>query len=189
MNDWRVTPLLFRKPGNAEYVDRVVKDIQALNIEKRPISTMQALSAQRVLDMTDEELKAYQARPMVTRAQCAVDKDAEKIAAELMMFHPSRIQSSILAEQERHKSKNTIGDAINEGLSSASEESKIRAAEAYRVTPPAQLTEAQKEKLTEVNLITEYSGPAETKPQKKKSWFIKFFGSAVRSKGFNRDEL
>jgi hypothetical protein len=197
-NGWRIVPLLHRKPGQAEYVDRMVKEIKALNIPKKPVSTVQSASLaplwdsenNKLRDMTEQEILAYQNRPMPEKEAWRRDADAEKINAELMLVNPSRIQSTIAVQDIRRKSKNTIGDAVSEGGSGFTPERKELARQAFSFTPPVQLTEQQKSKLTELNKITEYTGPAPEEKPKKKKWFEFLLGNKPYTVvGTNKDEV
>lgn len=161
---------------NADYVQRMNLELGQVQREKIISSNRQAESTQKILAMTEEELEAYRSRPLPVNEQARTDKNAERINATLFVKNPARTQSMLLAEEERRKSKNTIGESR---LSSSSYEAKERARQGFTCTPPASLTEEQKARLTELNLITAYEGPPLSEPMKKKSWFD-IFKSKVR---------
>lgn len=171
---WKITPVLHRSKEHERYANLMADLIRKdPNYKKREASTTQSphiaaiwdADNNKLRDMTEAEITAYQNRPLPTKEMAAVEADAEKIAADLIAKYPERISSISLAESERRKSKNTQGDAVSTGAKGASPERLEMARQAFSYTPPAPLTEEQKLRLTELNLITEYVGPAyEWKP-------------------------
>jgi hypothetical protein len=183
---WVVRPVLHRSKQHEEYANQMSDHIKSLNIPKRPVSKIQASSISQLWDsekntlreMSDEEVAAYQNRPLPEKENWKRETDAELIAAQLALTTPSRIHSTIVSEGLRRESKNTQGDAISMGGSAFSEETKELARQAYSYTPPAELTKGQESKLTEMNKITEYTGPIPEKPKpNKRSWLDKLFSS------------
>ena len=71
-------------------------------------------------------------------------------------------------EDMRHRSKNTMGDAISSGLYSTSIESKEKAVHHFLVSPPAVVTEADKPRITGLAEIK--SEPPPPTPIRKLSW-------------------
>jgi len=165
---WRITPVLHRSKEHARYTE-MMADLQRKDpsYKKREATTDQSphiaatwdAKNNKLKDMTEAEIAAYQNRPLPTKEMAAAEADAEKIMAEQIAKYPTRIQDYSHAEHLRRLSKNTQGDAVSMGMSGASKETKEMARQAFSFTPPAPLTEEQKARLTELNLITTYVGP------------------------------
>src|SRR5579863_5721497 len=116
----RIKTTQLRDHANANYTQFICNELNALrkDVVKAPITnvidpTKQAASMQKTLarDPKDDELNFN--RLMPTKAEAGVETDAEKIRDELFAKTPGRFESSTLAENERRKSKNTLGDAIS----------------------------------------------------------------------------
>ncbi len=192
---WKLRPILQRSKQSEEYANSMADYIRSLNIPKRPVTKVQAASLSQIWDseknalkeMTDEEIAAYQNRPLPEKELWQRETDAELIAAQLTLTTPSRIQSTIVSEGLRRESKNTQGDAISQGGSAFSPETKETARQAFSYTPPADLTKGQESKLAEIHKIKEYVGPIPEKEKpKKKSWLDKLFG--VRAEKYADDQ-
>jgi hypothetical protein len=174
----------YSQSEESAYVKAMTESFKALNIEKKPVSTVQAASTQKLLSMTDEEAANHKKQRMFEwdnninptwNDQNRAEKDAEKVFAESVAKSPTRFMDSMRAENLRRDSKNTMGDAVSYGATGFSENTKEAARQGFSYTPPAPLTKEQTARLTELNIITEYEGPVPEKP-KKKSWFQKVFG-------------
>lgn len=167
----KITPLLHRDPIKQAQFEATLEEIKAIRYEKRPASTVQAASLAPIWDsekntlreMTDEQIEAYRNRPWPTKDQWQRETDAEKIQAELIAANPTRITDLRIADDERRKSKNTIGQS---DLSAFSPERRELARQAFSYTPPAELTPLQKERLVELNPITPYTGPVPEAPKR-----------------------
>lgn len=162
----------YSKSKEANYVSLVVEQQKALNIPKRPPSTTQVASMQATIDRDPS-------------------KDAEHWNRKIDMSvaiapHPSTCERIIDPDQYSHieairrRPKNSIGQSEK---SSASEERKEIARQAFTCSQPADLNPAEKEKLTELNKIEEYVGPF-IEPQKNSIFkrIIKLFGQSEEGK-------
>ena len=130
----------------------------------------QCESTKRLLALKDDDLSAYQNRPLPTNWLAVKDASNmdEAVNARLVTT-----QEVALVEDIRRKSKNTSGTLDLKGPSA---EAKERAAQAFRFTPPAKLTPEQIERLSSLNLITEYEGTV-TIGADKQNWFKRLFKS------------
>lgn len=156
-----------RNPKDQQYAERVASELKALNIPKRPVSTIQAASTQASLDMTDEQYAQKVKKMFETKAWKAPHPE------EVMRSMP--LDQVFVAEDIRRKPKNSIGQSLK---SSASDERKELARQAYVCTPPTEILDSQKEHVTEMNPITELKEiPRETKQSlfdKFMDWFEHF---------------
>jgi hypothetical protein len=205
----KITPILHRKTDQADYADRMAAATLAQpGRPKRDDSwksmTREQLKAHResiqnphvlkVMNMSSEELAKYRDRPMPAKEDWKRETDAEKIQGEMIAKNPTRINDLAIAEHERHKSKNTQGDAVSEGATSVSPVKVERAIEAYIHTPPAPMTDAQKaglnraelvrqETLRELTKIEQYSGPVVEVEKKKPGFWSRLFGTSKTHQG------
>lgn len=172
-----------RNPKDQQYAERVASELKALNVPKRPVTTVQSASTQRILSMTREEHAEHNNRPLPTRDQWQAkptkplkeNATQDEYYAWLTGQRDLPLDQVFVAEDIRRKPKNSIGQSLK---SSASDERKELARQAYVCTPPTEILDSQKEHVTEMNPITELKEiPRETKQSlfdKFMDWFEHF---------------
>jgi hypothetical protein len=186
--EYRITPLF----KTAEQIEKQLKEAQEflkkypLPPRRDPKDVIQAASTQRLLDMTDEELALYRERKNdldKIYPQGRPDlfgKSGRELDEYLREFTGTReVSADEVALEEDIRRKR--GNLLNEGastLSSASDERKEHARQAFTCTPPASLSEKEIEKLTTLNKITEYRGPV---PEELKPSFLERFSRWFKS--------
>lgn len=191
-----------RKDNDAQYMQDMVLELgkvkrerigpgydPSLTYEERMAKSlaMQPASTKRLLMMTDEEHAEHMKRPVPTWEQAlavkgALNEDGTIDMDKAVAARPITAQEVAVVEDIRRKGRNSQGDAVSYGASAFTSERREAAVDAFIYTPPAELTPAQKTKLTEMNKITEYTGPVpEVKPIKKKSWWQKLFADDKNS--------
>lgn len=151
----------YKESKEKAYRERVTAELREIKREIKPPSIVQAASTQKVMNMSDSELAEYKARPMLTVDQYRAIptnklKDnptqdeyyawltgtREDITPEMVIMH----------EGMRRGAKNSIGQSQK---SSASDERKELARQAYVCTPPTEILASQKEHVIDMNSITE----------------------------------
>jgi hypothetical protein len=163
------------------YVDRMVKEMRA-TIPPLPKKIGQEASTQRILDRPESEDEAWQKRPMPTweeaRAVPGAKNPYDMSWDELDSFvgkrqlDPHEIE---IVTRLRHSGRgHTFGDAISEGATGATEESKERAVNALIYSPPAVLTDDDKRRIASLTKIEKPPAP-EPKPEQPKSGRLKRF--------------
>lgn len=166
MPDYTIKEGHKRTSEDIAYTEMMAKE--KVTTQKRPVSTIQCASTQRLLTMTDEELEVYHNRTI----------DLSKAIAQ----HPSEVERKItidefnLIEGTRRKAKNQVGMSDK---SASSPERKAKAIDAYAFTPPAPMNEVQLERVTKMDSIKELTkliNSAEKEPslyERIKNWIIK----------------
>lgn len=146
MNDWKKTPLSNPSQEFTLYADMLAKDIASKKTWKRPATTIQAASTQRVLDMTDDELIAYRNRPTVD-AQVRDEKGRVYVAERSVTAKEVVLESHL-----RSSRGNTFGDAISSGGGSSVSDGKSELAKsAFTCSPPAKEVESDLQRL--INMV------------------------------------
>lgn len=102
---WTVSEL--KNPENhLAYMNKMVAELKERNIEKKPATTVQSASTQRLMEMTDAEAETYRARKLPTKEQWWASPDAEQAFEK----HIADDQTKHAAAHARHrKDNNTIG--------------------------------------------------------------------------------
>lgn len=167
---WRIKPLIVGDPKQAEYVARMVREIEEervrLGIQKKPPSTIQAASTIKAIELQKtrdpKDDKAWANRPLPESTieaakrlnKAIVEGDIDTIKEML----PHRIitpEEYSHFEAIRRRPKNSIGQSEE---SSVSDEAVLKAIHAFTYSEPAVLTEADKEKITTLKVrLLKYS--------------------------------
>lgn len=148
---------------NAVYAEQMARELAAIPREKKPPTTTQAASTQAILSRDPSQDEHHFNRPLPLNWKARPDllpdgidfntlSEAEKdsiVAARKVSAEEIRVE-----EQRRRGSKNTLGDAVSEGATSVSPESRDRAIDAFYYSPSSELTHHEKEKL---KALTPYS--------------------------------
>lgn len=172
VGEFTVKPLLERRPGMAEYTEALAAQVRALNIEKKPPSTVQQPSTQATLDRDPAKDAEHWNRPLPKEV---VEKNKQLVEAyragdlatldHLVDARNVTPDEYILIDGLRKKPKNSIGQTTFKGASDAAIE---KAVHSFLFSPPAQLTPEERKRITE---MTPYSPPpmpiVEIKEEKK----------------------
>ena len=161
MTGWRVKPIFQRDPMYVDYVERMVKQMRA-TIPPQPIKIGQEPSTQRILDRPESEDEAWKKRPMPTweeaRAVPGAKNPYDMSHEELDSFvgrreldpHDVEIITRLRSSGRGH----TFGDAVSEGATCVTPESRERAVNAFVYSQPAELSEEDKKRLTSLTKST-----------------------------------
>jgi hypothetical protein len=146
-----------RNPEAEAYANLMATRLRAVKREIKPKSSIQCASTQSLIER-DPALDAQ----MKLRIP---DPEKYKTLHPSLVERKIDVQEFLLIEGMRRSVKNTIGQSDQ---SATTPERKEKAINAFMYSQPAELTIEQMHKLTEMNKITEYTGPV---PQtKKKNW-------------------
>jgi len=121
----------------------------------------QCASTQAILDRDPrlDEQHFYRSLPEIEKIyphgvpdpeRASVDVEYRKKALGFRDVDPLQVAA---IEDIRRKGRNSQGDAVSQGASSVSKETKERAVNAFLFSPPAKLTHSEIKKLTEVKKI------------------------------------
>lgn len=97
------------------YMNYMQAGLRAMPIEKRPVTTDQAPSTQKLLDMTESELEEYRKRPLDAAKATLADVGARYISEQDFMFEDG-------PKGRRRKERNSLGDAVSFGAHMHSKE-------------------------------------------------------------------
>lgn len=175
MNDWK------KREINGPSAEHLAYTKQMAEIKKIPPLPKrgQCESTKRLLAMSDEEHAKHMARPFPPDGWKAAE-DVETAMMKTVM----RVGLSNIAHVEslRRSVKNTEGQSV---LSSASDERKELARQAFTCTPPAPITEVEEERLTRLEPIT----MLKVMPSKSKSFWEKLKAKFHKSNEEERKRL
>lgn len=172
---WRVSqPYLI--PRQKEYMDNVVEQLKKNPPMKRHIpqfaSTLANLELQK-----DPDYKRDWTAPLPDNVLARPDAIGVDELVGRRTFDPMEIA---IVEDIRRKARNTLGQSE---LSSTSEESRERAVHHFMVSPPAELTEEEKERV--VGLVEILSAPPPNEVWIELPWYKaiwhKLKGNQIRS--------
>ena len=124
------------------YVAAIIEELKAIPREKLKVTSIQSASTQKLLNMTDEELLSYRNRDFPPPGAKAEHPETWAGTRKIDPFEFN------LIEDTRRKPKNSIGQSMK---SSASDERKENARQAFTCTPPTEITEM--DKVTRLELI------------------------------------
>jgi hypothetical protein len=174
MIKFRVTELLERTKGYAEFVEAMVKESLAdlrrpppriPTTEQQP-STVAALASQALRDPRDDE--AWSMRPI---PQNYLANPNSSDLDELTGKRDLSVDDLIHGQSVRN-ARYTFGESVL--LGETSKEAKRRAADAFVYSKPAELTPEEIKKVTKLTLIE--STPLEPVKEKPIGWFKRIFG-------------
>ena len=161
---WRVKEILQPSPEQIEYRERMVKELKALNLPKRPVSTVQAASTQAIINRPVSEDEAHYNRVVSTEGQTTADM-INKSDVELSKLVGTRdftVAEIMAAEAARKGVKNTIGQSEK---SATTPESRELAIHAYTYSQPAELSALEKAHITRLTEMTGVVIPMPESPQ------------------------
>ena len=133
---------------DAEYVKDMVEKLKALNLPKRPVSTVQCASTQAILDRPKDQDAARQAELFSPTFWLDL-KEKSKAEHPEETNRPWDLDQIRHVEAIRHRPKNSIGQSEKSAITN---EKRQHAEDAFLYTPPAEiieLTTEQKERLME----------------------------------------
>ena len=159
---------------NKTYMDMMVAELSSKKTWKRPKTTIQEPSTQRVLDMTDDELIEYRKREVPISAQVRDEKGDVYVKERQVTPREVEIEGDI-----RRKSRNTLGDATSSGEGkSASIERKEIAISHFTCSPSATIKQEDKQRITGLEPIkSEHPVDTIIKESLLKRFMNKIFGS------------
>lgn len=160
----KINLLYSRDPSWTAELDIIVE--QRKRLPKRPVHTEQAPSTLRNLARDPSQDEAWKNRP-IPYAQAQVAKSAQEMAQFERKMTPDEFS---LIEGMRRRPKNSEGQSE---LSSAMPERRQAAASAFTCSPPAELTDAERSRISQ---ISPYTPPPPVPPREKKSWWGRLFG-------------
>jgi hypothetical protein len=167
------------KPTDEDLAYRKMMALSRPKFVAPPKSTIQTDSVSKVMSMSDEELKAYQAREFDMSKVYAEPIDWNRIDSDdeyrsrIVGERTLSIDEITRVEGLRRSAKNQLGESKK---SIASDEQKERARQAYVCTPPTPLTEVQIEQLTRMDKIKQLDTmPPEVKKKSFFEWLKSFF--------------
>lgn len=173
-NGWRLS-LPYEQSRETAHVKRMVDELKAIPRQKIPPTTTQAPSTQALLD-------AQKARPEWEDAKYIREKWAKDFPEHTQVRNPDgsidvgerpvSINEALLVENTRRAQKNTIGQSTE---SSVSGEKRQRGIEAFTYSEPANLSNAELErlaKLNEMEAVVAAEPPKQSEP-KEYSWWTR----------------
>lgn len=174
--NFRIVPITdpVKLQTHLSYAAQMAEAIKRRGFEKRPVSTIQSASTQRLLDMSEEELKAYRNRPMPEKDQWKREDDAEKIFAshEGVKKDPDLISKEVGRRQQGY---HQMGDAQSQGEGRVSLEKQEKAKEAWLTTIPAPYTSMEKHFIKEGHVINDPKPQKESLKDRFFKWTAKTF--------------
>jgi hypothetical protein len=133
----------YQESKDAIYVSFMAESLKTLRVvEKKPATTIQSASTQKVLDMSEEELKSYRSRE-IDLSKAIIPRDQWKkreISAEEYNVYKSMQEAS----------KNTLGQFEGERVSP---QRKELARQAFMFSKPSPITEQDKDKIVKLEKI------------------------------------
>lgn len=170
---FRIVPI--KNPEKLEthlqFVAQMAKAVDKANPVKRPVSTIQEPSTQRLMDMTEEELAAYKARPLPGIDAWKREDDAELLWSQ----HKGNTPENIVAVLGTRVARNDDG---KDPIIGPSPERREAAEKAWMETKPSDYSAVEKYFIA--------NGHIKNDPTPKKdSWWTKF--AMWRAKVFQGD--
>ena len=162
MSDWKACEINGPSEEFSMFREYMVSELKKINREKIPPTTKQPESTARLLALSDEEAEKRRSEifdPLywMKLKETAQTGTAESVEQDLAETAARVGAHNIIVEENRRRSqKNTLGESQ---LSSASDERKELARQAFTCTPPAPLNSVEKQKITELEKLQEIKEP------------------------------
>lgn len=147
IGQFTLVPLLERNKEQAEAIRQAVEEIKALNLPKRPASTIQCASTQATLNRDPSFDEAHRNRPLpesvvlASKIQKAAYESGDLVELErLLGTRKLSLEEISYVESVRRRSKNTQAQSSKSSVSDAAIE---KAVDAFIYSPPVELTEQE----------------------------------------------
>ncbi len=185
MSTFKIKPIDVRSADHAKYADMMAKSMK--DIPKRPKSAEQCPSTKMLFDL-DPSIpfvidKDWRPDPKLHDSiDWTVGPDPEQLKA-LVAQRAVDPREIVIAEDIRHKGRNSFGDAVSQGAKSLIKEKREIAISSFTCSPPADLNQENKSRI-EALIGIESAPVIIEKPLPKETLMDKirdFFGAKGRS--------
>lgn len=150
------------------YVEHMVENLKRTAPAKRPVSTIQCASTQAILNRPKEKDAEHWNRPVLKEWMYNPDPKTPEEFDIAVAKRSVTLEEVVLVEGMRRSVKNTLGQQEEPSLS---KELKEKAINAFYHSPPAELNQLEKARVTQMTGYTPLPYMEETKPKKRFKWF------------------